>query len=124
LQQQPARRKHAATAAYDPRAKELKLMGAKIFKIVRDISSQQGITILLVEQIALLALEAASRADVMESGAITLRHFVAARCQRRKFAHNDLQQSRKTKQVRKTFSRPSSAGALGDPREGVGVWET
>jgi ABC-type branched-subunit amino acid transport system ATPase component len=54
-------------------------MGAKIFKIVRDISSQQGITILLVEQIALHPLEAASRADVMESGAIALRHFVAAR---------------------------------------------
>jgi branched-chain amino acid transport system ATP-binding protein len=48
------------------------LMVAKIFEIVRDISSQQGVTILLVEQNALLALEAAHRAYVMESGAITL----------------------------------------------------
>jgi branched-chain amino acid transport system ATP-binding protein len=47
------------------------LMVAKIFEIVRDISSQ-GVTILLVEQNALLALEAARRAYVMESGAITL----------------------------------------------------
>jgi branched-chain amino acid transport system ATP-binding protein len=47
------------------------LMVAKIFEIVRDISSQ-GVTILLVEQNALLALEAAHRAYVMESGAITL----------------------------------------------------
>jgi branched-chain amino acid transport system ATP-binding protein len=48
------------------------LMVAKIFEIVRDISSQHGVTILLVEQNALLALEAAHRAYVMESGAITL----------------------------------------------------
>ena len=48
------------------------LMVAKIFEIVRDISSQQNVTILLVEQNALLALEAAHRAYVMESGAITL----------------------------------------------------
>ena len=47
------------------------LMVAKIFEIVRDISSQ-GVTILLVEQNALLALEAARRAYVMESGGITL----------------------------------------------------
>jgi branched-chain amino acid transport system ATP-binding protein len=47
------------------------LMVAKIFEIVRDISSQ-GVTILLVEQNALLALEAARRAYVMESGSITL----------------------------------------------------
>jgi branched-chain amino acid transport system ATP-binding protein len=48
------------------------LMVAKIFEIVRDISSRQNVTILLVEQNALLALEAAHRAYVMESGAITL----------------------------------------------------
>jgi branched-chain amino acid transport system ATP-binding protein len=48
------------------------LMVAKVFEIVRDISSQQNVTILLVEQNALLALEAAHRAYVMESGAITL----------------------------------------------------
>jgi branched-chain amino acid transport system ATP-binding protein len=47
------------------------LMVAKIFEIVRDIAAR-GVTILLVEQNALLALEAASRGYVMESGAITL----------------------------------------------------
>src|SRR5215510_7317129 len=47
------------------------LMVAKIFEIVRDISSR-GVTVLLVEQNALLALEAARRAYVMESGSITL----------------------------------------------------
>jgi branched-chain amino acid transport system ATP-binding protein len=44
---------------------------AKIFEIVRDIS-RQGVTILLVEQNALLALEVASRGYVMESGSIRL----------------------------------------------------
>ncbi len=47
------------------------LMVAKIFEVVRGIASQ-GVTILLVEQNARLALEAASRGYVMESGAITL----------------------------------------------------
>jgi branched-chain amino acid transport system ATP-binding protein len=47
------------------------LMVAKIFEIVREIAAR-GVTILLVEQNALLALEAASRAYVMESGEITL----------------------------------------------------
>jgi branched-chain amino acid transport system ATP-binding protein len=47
------------------------LMVAKIFEIVRDIASR-GVTILLVEQNALLALEVANRGYVMESGAITL----------------------------------------------------
>jgi branched-chain amino acid transport system ATP-binding protein len=47
------------------------LMVAKIFEIVRHIASQ-GVTILLVEQNALLALQAARRAYVMESGNITL----------------------------------------------------
>jgi branched-chain amino acid transport system ATP-binding protein len=47
------------------------LMVAKIFEIVREIASR-GVTILLVEQNARLALEAASRGYVMESGAITL----------------------------------------------------
>src|SRR5262245_9726860 len=47
------------------------LMVAKIFEIVREIA-QRGVTILLVEQNALLALEASSRGYVMESGAITL----------------------------------------------------
>jgi branched-chain amino acid transport system ATP-binding protein len=47
------------------------LMVAKIFEIVRDIAAH-GVTILLVEQNALLALEAAHRGYVMESGAIVL----------------------------------------------------
>jgi len=44
---------------------------AQIFEIVREIAAQ-GVTILLVEQNARLALEAASRGYVMESGTITL----------------------------------------------------
>ena len=47
------------------------LMVAKIFDIVREIATR-GVTILLVEQNARLALEAASRGYVMESGAIAL----------------------------------------------------
>ena len=47
------------------------LMVAKIFEVVRRIASE-GVTILLVEQNAKLALEAASRGYVMESGTITL----------------------------------------------------
>jgi branched-chain amino acid transport system ATP-binding protein len=44
---------------------------AKIFEIVREIA-KQGVTILLVEQNARLALEIAARGYVMESGNITL----------------------------------------------------
>jgi len=47
------------------------MLVAKIFEIVRDIA-RQGVTILLVEQNAKLALEIASRGYVMESGAVTL----------------------------------------------------
>ena len=47
------------------------LMVAKIFEVVRKIASE-GVTVLLVEQNARLALEAASRGYVMESGSITL----------------------------------------------------
>ena len=47
------------------------LMVAKIFEVVRGIAAE-GVTILLVEQNARLALETASRAYVMESGTITL----------------------------------------------------
>jgi branched-chain amino acid transport system ATP-binding protein len=47
------------------------IMVEKIFEVIRDVSSQ-GITILLVEQNAKLALQAAHRAYVMESGAITM----------------------------------------------------
>jgi branched-chain amino acid transport system ATP-binding protein len=47
------------------------LMVAKIFDIVRQVASR-GVTILLIEQNARLALELASRGYVMESGVITL----------------------------------------------------
>ncbi len=47
------------------------LMVAKIFEIVREIA-HRGVTILLVEQNARLALELAGRGYVMESGAVTL----------------------------------------------------
>ena len=47
------------------------MMVEKIFEIVREIAAR-GVTILLVEQNARLALQAASRGYVMESGGITL----------------------------------------------------
>lgn len=47
------------------------LMVEKIFEIIRAINGQ-GVAILLIEQNARLALAAASRAYVMESGSITL----------------------------------------------------
>jgi branched-chain amino acid transport system ATP-binding protein len=47
------------------------LMVAKIFEIVREVAAS-GVTILLVEQNARLALELADRGYVMESGSITL----------------------------------------------------
>jgi branched-chain amino acid transport system ATP-binding protein len=47
------------------------MMVAKIFETIRDISAQ-GVSILLVEQNAKLALEVAQRGYVMESGRITL----------------------------------------------------
>ena len=47
------------------------LMVEKVFEVVRDIS-KQGMTILLVEQNARLALQAADRAYVMESGLVTM----------------------------------------------------
>jgi branched-chain amino acid transport system ATP-binding protein len=47
------------------------MMVAKVFEIVRDIAAR-GVTVLLVEQNALLALQVASRGYVMESGAIVL----------------------------------------------------
>jgi branched-chain amino acid transport system ATP-binding protein len=43
----------------------------KIFEIIQEIS-QQGTTILLVEQNALMALDVASRGYVMETGKIAL----------------------------------------------------
>lgn len=47
------------------------LMVEKIFEVIRDINAQ-GVAILLIEQNARLALAAAKRAYVMESGRITL----------------------------------------------------
>jgi branched-chain amino acid transport system ATP-binding protein len=47
------------------------LMVEKIFEIVREVA-KRGVTILLIEQNARLALELAGRGYVMESGAITL----------------------------------------------------
>ena len=47
------------------------IMVQKIFEVVRDISAQ-GVTVLLVEQNASLALQAADRAYVMDSGLITM----------------------------------------------------
>ena len=47
------------------------IMVEKIFEVVRDISTQ-GVTVLLVEQNARLALQAAHRGYVMESGEITM----------------------------------------------------
>jgi branched-chain amino acid transport system ATP-binding protein len=47
------------------------LMVQKVFEVIREVSSQ-GVTILLVEQNAKLALSVAARGYVMESGTITL----------------------------------------------------
>ena len=47
------------------------IMVDKIFEVIRDVH-KQGITVLLVEQNAKLALEAADRGYVMDSGAITM----------------------------------------------------
>ncbi len=47
------------------------IMVEKIFEVIREVS-QQGITMLLVEQNAKLALQAAHRGYVMESGSITM----------------------------------------------------
>ncbi|WP_321964835.1 ATP-binding cassette domain-containing protein, partial [Paraburkholderia sp. J7] len=47
------------------------IMVEKIFEVVRTISSE-GITVLLVEQNARLALEAANRGYVMDSGLVTM----------------------------------------------------
>ena len=47
------------------------IMVEHIFEVVRDVAAQ-GVTILLVEQNAKLALQAADRAYVMESGLVTM----------------------------------------------------
>ncbi|MCS6889423.1 MAG: ATP-binding cassette domain-containing protein, partial [Chloroflexus sp.] len=48
------------------------LLVAEIFEIIRRINREQGTTILLVEQNARLALEAAHHAYIMENGRIVL----------------------------------------------------
>jgi branched-chain amino acid transport system ATP-binding protein len=45
---------------------------AEIFRIVVDLNERQGLTVLVVEQNAILALEAASRAYVLEVGRVAL----------------------------------------------------
>ncbi|SAK97032.1 ABC transporter-like protein [Caballeronia hypogeia] len=47
------------------------IMVEKIFEVVREIS-KEGLTVLLVEQNARLALQAANRGYVMDSGAVTM----------------------------------------------------
>jgi branched-chain amino acid transport system ATP-binding protein len=47
------------------------IMVEKIFEVVRDIS-KEGLTVLLVEQNARLALQAANRGYVMDSGTVTM----------------------------------------------------
>jgi branched-chain amino acid transport system ATP-binding protein len=47
------------------------LMVQKVFEVIRTVAAQ-GVTILLVEQNARLALDVCSRGYVMESGRITL----------------------------------------------------
>ena len=47
------------------------IMASKIFEVVREVSAQ-GVTIVLVEQNAQRALQAAHRAYVIESGLITM----------------------------------------------------
>ncbi|HBH28155.1 MAG: ABC transporter ATP-binding protein [Desulfofustis sp. PB-SRB1] len=44
----------------------------KIFDIISEINTQEGVTILLVEQNANLALQASSRGYVLETGAVTM----------------------------------------------------
>jgi branched-chain amino acid transport system ATP-binding protein len=60
----------------------------KIFEIVREIN-EQGTTILLVEQNALMALDTAARGYVMETGRIAL--------------HDDAKALRENEQVQKTY---------------------
>ena len=47
------------------------IMVEKIFEVIRDVAAQ-GVTVLLVEQNAKLALQAANRGYVMESGLVTI----------------------------------------------------
>ena len=44
----------------------------KIFEIIKDVNEKEGMTILLVEQNANLALQASSRGYVLETGSVTM----------------------------------------------------
>ena len=44
----------------------------KIFDIISDVNKQEGVTILLVEQNANLALQASKRGYVLETGEVTM----------------------------------------------------
>jgi branched-chain amino acid transport system ATP-binding protein len=48
------------------------LLVQEIFRVIRQINEEDGIAIILVEQNALLALDASSHAYVMETGRIVL----------------------------------------------------
>ena len=56
---------------YEPSMGLSPIMTEKIFEVVREIS-KEGITVLLVEQNARLALQAATRGYVMDSGLVTM----------------------------------------------------
>jgi len=45
---------------------------AEIFRIVGELNEREGLTVLVVEQNAILALETASRAYVLEVGRVAL----------------------------------------------------
>ena len=45
---------------------------AEIFRIVRELNERDGLTVLVVEQNAVIALDAASRAFVLEVGRVAL----------------------------------------------------
>jgi branched-chain amino acid transport system ATP-binding protein len=60
----------------------------RIFDIIKEIN-QQGTTILLVEQNALMALDVAARGYVLETGRVAL--------------HDDAKALRQNEQVRKTY---------------------
>jgi branched-chain amino acid transport system ATP-binding protein len=48
------------------------LVTAEIFRIVRDLNEREGLTVLVVEQNARIALDAAQRAFVLEVGQVAV----------------------------------------------------
>jgi branched-chain amino acid transport system ATP-binding protein len=48
------------------------LVVSEIFRIVRELNEQDGLTVLVVEQNASLALQASSRAYVLEAGRVAV----------------------------------------------------